>query len=680
MGFHKILLKVGDSFDLDEISEYFEQYGQIKTCRIIYKHDSTVSRGFGFIIMETKEATDQILEDKDHHIIKGKWVDCKSAVLRQEINGTTKTKTTNQKISSVPQKHGKPPSISHMIQSPNIGPQRSSGIESGSGTGSHKQHSIHLQNVSGQFTPNSRYIDTPALSYSSGANRTLKSGHSNLSHYYAMNNSTKSSYHHHSDYGSEHCSPANKPTRPQLPQRQPQDLYDYRQPHAYQYQQQVDRDDHQGYYHEHDQHYQEDHQMSEGFMPGAYHEQSSEMYYHPQEQRDAQGYFGQQAHYPSIITGQRYSSMRNAGRQHDIGEGQLTYAPPTRQHSDVLPKTSAEYKQPGSLTGKAVINQQQAPRNTQQSAIVMQPPLDEEEEEYKPFQAPLQTDRLTQTNSHPYDDGKEHTDPFSEVAHVKWSSVTLEDNFMDEAEKADQFGSMLFLDGSKKSQGAGNPGTQFNSFKPAAGAEPGSYIPNSIEHKPSPQVTKRSTISVTPPAPNPGVQQSPIDLHNVGNDKDDQFEQHSIGFLMGRPYDAEADMRSPNYSIYDKHYAGSRDQTNHHGLFLGSSAPHIMHGGMYSPIQQLGFLTPQDRTIIHTPSSLFASNPKGKFNTPKTETEVRKTLLDEEARKRRSGETTGFSKYYQKVVSKISKTSGLDQARSPPEVGDQPTNPEEKET
>jgi len=124
----------------------------------------------------------------------------------------------------------------------------------------------------------------------------------------------------------------------------------------------------------------------------------------------------------------------------------------------------------------------------------------------------------------------------------------------------------------------------------------------------------------------------------------------------------------------------SRDQTHHHGAFLGSSAPHIMHGGMYSPIQQLGFLTPQDKTIIHTPSSLFASNPKGKFNTPKTETEVRKTLLEEEARKRRSGETTGFSKYYQKVVSKISNTSGPEQARSPSEVVDQATNPQEKET
>ena len=631
--------------------------------------------------METKEAADQILEDKEHHIIKGKWVDCKSAVLRQEINGTTKTKTTNSKNVPVPQKQGKTPSISHMIQSPNIGPQRSSGIDSGSGTGSHKQQSIHLQNVSGGFTPNSRYIDTPALSYSSGANRTLKSGNSNLSHYYAINNSTKSSYHHHSDYGSEHYSPANKPHRPQPPQRQPEHLYDYRQQHAYQYHQPAHRDDHQDYYHGHNQHYQDDHQMADGFLPGAYHEQTSEMYYEPQEQHDMHGYFGGHAHYPSVITGQRYSSMRNAARQHDIGEGQIAYAPPARQHSDVLPKVSGEYKQPGSMAVKASLNQQPAPRITQPSPIAMQQlPLDEEEEEFKPFQAPLQTDRLTQTNSHPFDDGKEHTDPFSEVAHAKWSSVTLEENYLDEAEKADQFGSMLFLDGSKNSQGAGNPGTQFNSFKPAAGAEQGNYLPNSIEHKPSPQVAKRSTISVTPPPPNPGAQQSPIDPHQPLNDKDDQFEQHSVGFLMGRPYDAEADMRSPNYSIYDKHFAVSRDQTNHHGAFLGSSAPHIMHGGMYSPIQQLGFLTPQDKTIIHTPSSLFASNPKGKFNTPKTETEVRKSLLEEEARKRRSGETTGFSKYYQKVVSKISNNSGHEQARSPSEVIDQATNPQEKET
>lgn len=672
---HKTSQKVRVITQQDEISEYFEQYGPIKTCRIIYKHDSTISRGFGFVIMESKEAADQILEDKDHHIIKGKWVDCKSAVLRQEMNGASKSKPSNQK-NNLPERSGKGPSISHMIQSPNIGPQRSPviGVGSGSGTGSNKQHSIHLQSASGQFTPKSQYIDTPALSYSSGANRTLKSGHSHLSHYYAANNSTKNSYHQNSDYGSDHYSPANKPHRSQLPQRYPQHLYDYR------YQHQALPNNQEYYYDDQGQPYAENHQMSDAFMPAAYHEQQSDMYYEAEDPQDISQYYGGPQNYSPILAGQRYSSMRNATRPTDSRDDNLAYAPPVRQHSDVVPKHSTDYNRPGSITGKIVHNQPQVARNHRPLADLMQPPSEDQEERHQPLSTSLQTDRLTQMKSHPYEDGKEHTDPFSEVAQAKWSSITLEDNYVDETEKTDQFGSMLFLDGSKNSQTAVNTGTQFNSFKPSAGAEPSSYLPISAEHKPSPQIAKRSAISVTPPPPNTGAQQLTQDPNQPLNDKEDQFEQHSVGFLMGRPYDAEADIRSPNYSIYDKNYAMASREHTHHGAYLGSSAPHIMHGGMYSPIQQFGFLTPQDKTIIHTPSSLFASNPKGKFNTPKTETEVRKTLLEEEARKRRSGETTGFSKYYQKVVSKISKTGDSEPARNPSEVGDQPTNPSEKQT
>lgn len=69
----------------DQLKEYFGKYGYIKTCRIICKHDSRVSRGFGFVIYADQNAVDQVIKHRDEHYINGKWVDCKSAILRQEM-------------------------------------------------------------------------------------------------------------------------------------------------------------------------------------------------------------------------------------------------------------------------------------------------------------------------------------------------------------------------------------------------------------------------------------------------------------------------------------------------------------------------------------------------------------------------------------------------------------------
>jgi RNA-binding protein Musashi len=69
--------------------DYFGTFGEVKICRIIYKHDSKVSRGFGFIVYQDKESADKVIDMKDNHYIKGKWVDCKSAILRQEMKPPT---------------------------------------------------------------------------------------------------------------------------------------------------------------------------------------------------------------------------------------------------------------------------------------------------------------------------------------------------------------------------------------------------------------------------------------------------------------------------------------------------------------------------------------------------------------------------------------------------------------
>lgn len=68
-----------------DLEDYFHQYGEIRTTRIIYKQDSKASRGFGFIIFKDRMSAQAVIDRREDHYIKGKWVDCKSAILRQEM-------------------------------------------------------------------------------------------------------------------------------------------------------------------------------------------------------------------------------------------------------------------------------------------------------------------------------------------------------------------------------------------------------------------------------------------------------------------------------------------------------------------------------------------------------------------------------------------------------------------
>ena len=76
--------KVGGSHQ-EQLYDYFSKYGEIRTCKIICKHDSAVSRGFGFVIYAKRQAAEEVIRYRDDHYINGKWIDCKSAILRQEM-------------------------------------------------------------------------------------------------------------------------------------------------------------------------------------------------------------------------------------------------------------------------------------------------------------------------------------------------------------------------------------------------------------------------------------------------------------------------------------------------------------------------------------------------------------------------------------------------------------------
>ena len=611
--------------------------------------------------METKEAADQILEDKEHHVIKGKWVDCKSAVLRQEIHGTSKKGSKNSS-NNQSSKMSKPSPMGHMLHSPALGPQNSMGIDSGSGTSSHKQQSLGLKNPSGPFSPDSRYIDTPVLSYSSLNNRVIKTGNSDLSNYYGGQPSAKPYQHSAYDNRGYHH-----------PQANPREggHHIYQQPHrgnhgnsrrGYHYGD-YPYENHQEQYHHEGFEYQ-DSQAKQEFVPAAYHEQTRGYYYEQEPPEDGSDYYQDSQHFqPTRGYGFGQHSRKQQQRNYDRPDDSNI----RQANQPVLPLAEIDHGHQGPSNPWGQISTTKSHEQAKDSHQAFLSTETDQQHNLSSFDhighgTVVNTDRLTQTNSLLFDEAKDLTDHDSDPANPKWGSLTLEENFALDYEKTPNLSGLMFVDGNNTLQ---HIGKLVHTHGSVIKGELIEFPPSPPDKKSSPPIGKRSVISITPPIPPIGAQNSLQEGIEDPNGNQDQFqEQHSIGFLMGRPYDAEADMRSPNYSIYDRYHAQGKDQLQHHGMYLGSSAPHIMHTGMYSPVQQIGFLTPQDKTIIHTPSSLFSNPAKPKYNTPKTETEVRKKLLEDEARKKKSGETSGFSKYYQKVVSKIVHPQPPEEARA----------------
>lgn len=71
----------------EEIVEYFGKYGRIEHCNIVYNHLTKVSRGFGFVTFDKEKRVQDVLNNYKEHYIQGKWIECKPAVLKEEIVG-----------------------------------------------------------------------------------------------------------------------------------------------------------------------------------------------------------------------------------------------------------------------------------------------------------------------------------------------------------------------------------------------------------------------------------------------------------------------------------------------------------------------------------------------------------------------------------------------------------------
>jgi len=67
-----------------DLEEYFSKYGPIVEASVMVDRVSGRPRGFGFVVFQSEESVEQLLQDK--HEICGRKVDCKKAVPREEAS------------------------------------------------------------------------------------------------------------------------------------------------------------------------------------------------------------------------------------------------------------------------------------------------------------------------------------------------------------------------------------------------------------------------------------------------------------------------------------------------------------------------------------------------------------------------------------------------------------------
>lgn len=64
---------------------YFQQFGKVIEANIVYNHETMRSRGFGFVIFQDEKTVQEVLKRYDDHYLYGKWIECKPALLKEEV-------------------------------------------------------------------------------------------------------------------------------------------------------------------------------------------------------------------------------------------------------------------------------------------------------------------------------------------------------------------------------------------------------------------------------------------------------------------------------------------------------------------------------------------------------------------------------------------------------------------
>ncbi len=64
----------------EEFKAYFIKFGEIEDSAILRDKRTGKPRGFGFVTYTRIDNLDIVMDNKEKHVIQGKWVDCKRAV------------------------------------------------------------------------------------------------------------------------------------------------------------------------------------------------------------------------------------------------------------------------------------------------------------------------------------------------------------------------------------------------------------------------------------------------------------------------------------------------------------------------------------------------------------------------------------------------------------------------
>lgn len=70
-----------------DLKAYFSSFGEVVNIRIITTLHSNESRGFGFVTFSSKLAAQEILAQQSKHAIKNSIVECRPALLRNDVQG-----------------------------------------------------------------------------------------------------------------------------------------------------------------------------------------------------------------------------------------------------------------------------------------------------------------------------------------------------------------------------------------------------------------------------------------------------------------------------------------------------------------------------------------------------------------------------------------------------------------
>lgn len=69
----------------EEFFSYFDLYGPIVDCVVMRAKNSCKPRCFGFVTFFNQDSVDKVLEEYDSHRIHGKWVECKLATPKEQV-------------------------------------------------------------------------------------------------------------------------------------------------------------------------------------------------------------------------------------------------------------------------------------------------------------------------------------------------------------------------------------------------------------------------------------------------------------------------------------------------------------------------------------------------------------------------------------------------------------------